>query len=238
MTKHLANNSRIFKANESLSNTAKLLRAYMECSGIHCAKTISENLGINLRTIYRLKLDIAASCATDGTATSATCATDGTIETATCATGGTLTRVEDNNIITTIEFKEVREVTPLIPQTVEIEAPVIAKPTSKKRKNGTRLPEDWTLPHEWRQWARVTFPQSTDERVSFLADEFRDYWISAPRGTKLDWEATWRNRCRQMLSTAPIRPHAQPMPTANGKSRTVAEALAKRRAAAELGAVQ
>lgn len=238
MSNHIQATCGNIKTNAALSNTAKLLRAYMECSGIHCAKTISENLGINLRTIYRLKLDIAASCATGGTATSATTATDGTIETATCATGGTLARI-DNNIITTIEFKEVREVsTPLVPQAVAIEAPAIAEPTSKKRKNGTRLPEDWTLPHDWRQWARVTFPQSTDERVSFLADEFRDYWISAPRGTKLNWEATWRNRCRQVLSTAPLRPHAQPPPSANGKSRTLAEALAKRRAAAELGAVQ
>lgn len=113
MTEHVANNSRIFKANESLSNTAKLLRAYMECSGIHCAKTISENLGINLRTIYRLKLDIAASCATGGTATSATTATDGTIETATCATGGTQpSRVEYTYFPLELEDRPESEVSP------------------------------------------------------------------------------------------------------------------------------
>ena len=89
MSNHIQDACGNIKTNAALSNTAKLLRAYMECSGIHCAKTISENLGINLRTIYRLKLDIAASCATGGTAISATTATDGTIETATCATGGT-----------------------------------------------------------------------------------------------------------------------------------------------------
>src|SRR5437660_1331440 len=31
-------------------------------------------------------------------------------------------------------------------------------------------------------------------------DEFRDYWHGVPgtRGCKLDWEATWRNRCREV----------------------------------------
>jgi len=202
------------KAKPDISNSAKLLGGYMTATGITDAKTISETLNIPLRTVQRLKLEYA-TCATDGVlicANSANDATGGVSESAKCATDGVLVRV-DNNIITTLEFSEVSEViTPLVPQAVAIEAPAIAEPTSKKRKNGTRLPADWTLPHDWRQWTRVNFPHSTDERVTFLADEFRDYWISAPRGTKLDWEATWRNRCRQMLSTAPIRPHAQPPP--------------------------
>lgn len=199
MTEHVANNSRIFKADAPLSNTAKLLRAYMECSGIHCAKTISKNLGINLRTIYRLKLDIAASCATGGTATSATCATDGTIETASCATGGTLARI-DNNINTNQDkFSEVKE-NKSLPQ--------------KREATGTRLPVAWQLPDDWRSWARVTFPHSTAESVQLQADSFRDFWIAkaGAGGRKADWEATWRNWCRRSLATAPIRPNAQPFP--------------------------
>lgn len=62
----------------TLSNTAKLLRAYMALTGTTCAKTIAANLDIPVRTIQRLKLDCAT--ATDGAATSATCATDGVSE--------------------------------------------------------------------------------------------------------------------------------------------------------------
>lgn len=95
------------------------------------------------------------------------------------------------------------------------------KPATKK---GTRLSIDWALPEDWRQWARVTFPQSTDQGVTDLAEQFRDYWIGVPgqKGCKLDWQATWRNRCRERLSTAPLRPNAQPPPLSASAARTAA----------------
>lgn len=71
------------------------------------------------------------------------------------------------------------------------------KPTSR----GTRLPEDWTLPKAWGEWA-----VSEGWPVAVIRDQsnrFRDYWISAPgqKGVKLDWLATWRNWMRN--SNAP-----------------------------------
>jgi len=70
------------KAVRGLSNTAKLLKAYMAATGVACAKTLSEALDIPLRTIQRLKLDIAtcATSAMDGVLTCATSATRGVFE--------------------------------------------------------------------------------------------------------------------------------------------------------------
>lgn len=64
-----------------LSNPGKLLRAYMQATGVHCAKALADSLGIKLRTIQRLKLEIAcandAKCAISGAANSANDAING-----------------------------------------------------------------------------------------------------------------------------------------------------------------
>lgn len=101
-----------------------------------------------------------------------------------------------------------------IPEEEKIQVVLVADAPKPTKKKGTRLAVDWSLPDDWRQWTRVTYPHSTDAIVNELADQFRDYWIGVPgqKGLKLDWEATWRNRCREKLSTAPLRPHAQPPP--------------------------
>jgi hypothetical protein len=83
------------------------------------------------------------------------------------------------------------------------------KPDSKR---GSRLPQNWTLPDVWREWAEINF--SPDRAViAREADSFRDYWISQPgqRGVKLDWEATWRNWCRKahVPATRVQRPSAE-----------------------------
>jgi len=66
--------------------------------------------------------------------------------------------------------------------------------SSKKR--ATRLPRDWVLPREWGEWALSEgWPE---EVVRVEAEKFRDYWIGVggQKGTKLDWQATWRNWIR------------------------------------------
>ena len=64
---------------------------------------------------------------------------------------------------------------------------------------GTRLSENWTPKDELKNWAANEHPH-----VDFAATlaEFRDFWIAVPgvRGRKLDWEATFRNRIRQVDS--------------------------------------
>ncbi len=61
---------------------------------------------------------------------------------------------------------------------------------------GTRLPEDWALPAEWRAWALAQRPDLNPNKI---ADEFRDYWIAKTgvNATKLNWQATWRNWVRR-----------------------------------------
>lgn len=94
------------------------------------------------------------------------------------------------------DFAPVELVTPLV------ETPIIAKPPSSKR--GTRLPDAWELPAEWRVWAQVNFPFAPQAQIDDQAAQFHDYWISKPgaQAAKLNWEATWRNWCRKGLSAA------------------------------------
>lgn len=72
--------------------------------------------------------------------------------------------------------------------------------SSKKQiSRGSRLPRDWQLPRPWGQWAVDAGMAET--RVRSEAEVFRDYWIAKPGkdGTKLDWEATWRNWIKRCL---------------------------------------
>lgn len=101
----------------TLSNSAKLLAGYMKATGISDAKALAEALDVSLRTIQRLKLDIA-TCATDGVssdANDAKCATGGGANNANDATDGvsdapsappvaSRVRVEDNNLTTNLEI--------------------------------------------------------------------------------------------------------------------------------------
>lgn len=67
---------------------------------------------------------------------------------------------------------------------------------SRERARASRLPADWELPEEWRDWAKTHRP---DLIVDEIAAKFADYWHSKPgkAGTKLDWFATWRNWVRE-----------------------------------------
>ncbi|MEQ8823805.1 MAG: hypothetical protein RIC14_05480 [Filomicrobium sp.] len=73
--------------------------------------------------------------------------------------------------------------------------PPIVPPQGKRR--GTRLPDNWKLPRAWGQWALEEFDVSADE-IRETAARFKDYWtsITGIKATKVDWQATWRNWCR------------------------------------------
>lgn len=72
---------------------------------------------------------------------------------------------------------------------------------------GSRLPESWSLPKAWGDWALIEFPSWTPEAVRSEASKFRDWWVSktGKDATKLDWEATWRNWCRNAKNPGPLR---------------------------------
>lgn len=66
---------------------------------------------------------------------------------------------------------------------------------------GCRLPEEFSLTTDMRQWASVETP---NVNVDAALSEFCDYWRAIPgkAGRKLDWIATWRNRMRVLQERA------------------------------------
>lgn len=81
------------------------------------------------------------------------------------------------------------DITPIVPLEGD------AKPKTKNK--GTRLPKDWTLPKDWDRWAEKEGHPNPERE----AEKFRDYWTALPgqKGTKIDWEATWRNWIRRSI---------------------------------------
>lgn len=74
-----------------------------------------------------------------------------------------------------------------------------AMPTKRAKTSlvAHRLPEDWTPPDEWIEWAsreRRWQPEDTREE----AEIFANYWQakSGQQATKLDWRKTWANWVR------------------------------------------
>jgi hypothetical protein len=65
------------------------------------------------------------------------------------------------------------------------------------RKRGTRLPDDWSISQELRDWA-VDEGIAPDFAIA-ENEKFIDYWRGVPgqKGTKLDWPSTWRNWIRR-----------------------------------------
>jgi hypothetical protein len=80
-----------------------------------------------------------------------------------------------------------------------------AKPV-KADQRGSRLPDGWELPDDWRAFAEsLGIPPPV---VAVEADKFRDFWRAkaGADGRKLDWAGTWRNWCRRVMET---KPHAR-----------------------------
>jgi|SRR5882724_3996370 len=73
--------------------------------------------------------------------------------------------------------------------------------TRSAGKQGTRMPEDFQPNEAVQEWAAKEAGR-VDLRIAL--DEFRDYWRAIPgaRGRKLDWDATFRNRLRELESRA------------------------------------
>lgn len=77
------------------------------------------------------------------------------------------------------------------------------KPKQINGKHATRLPDGWSLPEPWRDWA-VRVHHLDPQRVVRMSLVFRDHFIAAPGrfGVKRDWEATWRNWVRKEIGDA------------------------------------
>ena len=74
---------------------------------------------------------------------------------------------------------------------------VVAAAKAPAQRKGKRLPDDWKLPRAWGQWA-VDDRGWPPEQIRLEGEKFADYWRakSGKDAAKLDWEATWRNWCR------------------------------------------
>jgi len=66
-------------------------------------------------------------------------------------------------------------------------------------KRGSRLKADWQPSQD--DYNQALEMGLTVEQVDNEAAKFRDYWIGVPgaKGVKLNWSATWRNRCRDVI---------------------------------------
>jgi hypothetical protein len=74
---------------------------------------------------------------------------------------------------------------------------VVAAAKAPAQRKGKRLPDDWKLPRAWGQWA-VEDRGWPPEKIRLEGEKFADYWRAkgGKDAAKLDWEATWRNWCR------------------------------------------
>lgn len=80
-------------------------------------------------------------------------------------------------------------------------------------KRGSRVPPNFKPDEASWLWAKKKYGV-TDEQLVEVTEEFQDFWDANPgvRGVKLDWNKTWRNRCREKL------PRLKPKDSANGSS--------------------
>lgn len=87
------------------------------------------------------------------------------------------------------------------PATVVADAPT----QTTKAKRGTRLPEGWTPERSQANLRAEHDSGLTPDELSGQLERFRDHWIAQPgsKGTKLDWQATWRNWVRRAAEIAP-----------------------------------
>lgn len=85
--------------------------------------------------------------------------------------------------------------------------PSFPQPRKQTAKRGSRLPEDWELPDDWRQWALVNCPATSPDLVEREAMIFANYWQSQPgqKACKLDWSKTWKNWCLKAFARGPVR---------------------------------
>lgn len=79
-------------------------------------------------------------------------------------------------------------------------------------QRANRLPAGFEIPSEWIIWARADRGWSEGEARAEGAS-FVDYWHakSGRDATKLDWQATWRNWCRNSRRQAPALQPAVPL---------------------------
>jgi hypothetical protein len=91
--------------------------------------------------------------------------------------------------------------------------PLPPKPEkAQSRQRGHRLPKTWQPSADVLSFAKsLGFTEDLErrERAAFF-----DYWLAIPgsKGCKLDWDATYRNRLRDMAGRLKLKPAANVLP--------------------------
>ena len=95
-------------------------------------------------------------------------------------------------------------------ETVSEPSSICAPQASRSVSRGTRLPDDWVPKPNILEMARnLGF---SDQQYADHLDRFRDYWRSVPgaKGRKLDWDATWRNRVKELADRIRLKNGSPP----------------------------
>ncbi len=226
-----------FKAIGALkvSATAKYVGTIMVATGASSVAEICTITGLPRSTVYRAQGELFAAsgqsltCLTRPTGENPTCLTRPTGENPTRLTDEKTTektvslvppvrQTGDQNQLDSEPVYITTRATKELPSEVLCEEDIITphsapqpkKPPSKT-KRGARLPDDWDLPEDWRQWTLVNCPAATQDAVRTEALKFANYWQAQPgaKACKLDWRKTWQNWSLTAFSRAPLRPTAQ-----------------------------
>lgn len=195
----------------NLSATAKYIGSVIAATGITSAAELVAITGLPRSTVYRAMTEFFANggdCLTRPTGENPTRPTDGNDSEKSVPLVPLVGILEHETTrapasITTRATKEL----PSEVSSYEEDSPLIGPPAPSKAtspRRGTRLGLDWQLPPDWRQWARLNFAHADDAMVTAEAEQFRDFWIAktGAGATKLDWQATWRNWCRNSKTLA------------------------------------
>ncbi len=75
----------------------------------------------------------------------------------------------------------------------ETETKIETEAKRETDKRATRLPIDWKPTDAMIEYCITKRPELN---CADVAESFKDYWIASPKGTKLDWDATWRTWVR------------------------------------------
>ncbi len=99
--------------------------------------------------------------------------------------------------------------------------------SGRKRRGKTVLPADWVLTKKLGEWALGEFPHWNDVDVRKTAEKFKDHWRGCGK-MKSDWEATFRNWCRNEHRPWTANARASPAKTGSAKDqarKAVSDAL-------------
>ena len=210
-----------------LTAAAKYIAVLMLTTGERSAAQLKALSGLGKTTVYRVQSEIFESDvahlfeAIPASPTSPAIPADGTSDSPEIPTYG---KIRENSVpqvppmglsepdpscardITTRATKE-------LPSEVVIlnNYPTLQTPQPKTNRQtgtrGSRLPNDWELPDDWRQWTLVNCPCSSPDAVTREALIFANYWqsLAGQKATKTDWRKTWQNWSMRTFASGPIR---------------------------------